>query len=189
MAIFESNAEWLPYMLESCDRLFKLYAKERGSRGGRLPSEAFYEQCVISFESDEMAVFRQWRQYDSIGIWASDAYHHDGADSWSAMRNMTEAGVPQATQEKLLGGNARRMYGIEAKMFVTDEPGPIERPDWFPAGPEFEEWTEIVAHPRQNLDRLKELGEDPDTQRARIMERRAAVAVGGDQSQTTSTNY
>ena len=53
MAVFESNSQWLPYMLETCDRLFKLYANERQVKADRLPSEAFYEQCVISFESDE----------------------------------------------------------------------------------------------------------------------------------------
>jgi predicted TIM-barrel fold metal-dependent hydrolase len=157
MAVFESNAEWLPYALDTCDRLFKLYARERGMMGNRLPSEAFHEQCVISFESDEMGVFRQWKAFDDIGIWASDAYHHDGADSWSAIRNMTKAGVPQETQEALLGGNARKMYGIEPKLFVTDEAPPIERPDWFPGGPELEEWADLVAHPRENADKLAEM--------------------------------
>ena len=32
MAMFESNAEWLPYTLDTCDRLFKLYASERAPR-------------------------------------------------------------------------------------------------------------------------------------------------------------
>ena len=27
---------------------------------------------------------------------------------------------------------------------------PIDRPDWFPQGPELDEWAELVAHPRQN---------------------------------------
>ena len=154
MAVFESNAEWLPYALETCDRLFKLYARERGMTGNRLPSEAFHDQCVISFESDEMGVFRQHDEFADIGIWASDAYHHDGADSWSAMRNMTEAGVPDDVQAALLGGNARRMYGIEPKLFVTQEPDPIERPDWFPQGPALDEWADLVAHPRENAGKL-----------------------------------
>lgn len=161
MAIFESNAAWLPYTLDTCDRLYKLYARERGTKSERLPSEAFYEQCVISFESDEIPVFRQWKQFENVGIWASDAYHHDGADSWSSMRNMDENGVPAEVQEKLLGGNARRWYGIEPKMFVTDEAPPIERPDWFPRGPELDEWAELIAHPRENAGKLKELGLDP----------------------------
>lgn len=158
MAVFESNAVWLPSVLDHCDRLFKLYARERGNEGKRLPSEAFHEQCVISFESDEMGVHRQWQEFAEIGIWASDAYHHDGADSWSAMRKMDEAGVPTDVQEKLLGTNARAMYGIEPKLFVTDEPPPIERPDWFPQGPELEEWAELIAHPRENADKLRAMG-------------------------------
>jgi hypothetical protein len=157
MAVFESNAEWLTYTLESCDRLFKLYARERGTTGNRLPSEAFAEQCVISFESDELGVFRQWRQYEKIGIWASDAYHHDGADSWSAIRNMTKCGVPEEVQARLLGGTARDMYGIEGKLFVTEEAGPIDRPDWFPQGQELDDWADLVAHPRENADRLAEI--------------------------------
>jgi uncharacterized protein len=154
MAVFESNAEWLTYTLETCDRLYKLYANERPARGDRLPSEAFSEQCVISFESDEVGVFRQWSAFENIGIWASDAYHHDGADSWSAMRNMTDAGVSEEVQAKLLGGNARKFYGIEPKLFVTEEPPPIQRPDWFPQGPELDEWAEMVAHPREHAAAL-----------------------------------
>jgi predicted TIM-barrel fold metal-dependent hydrolase len=161
MAVFESNAEWLPYTLASCDRLFKLYARERGTPSDRLPSEAFHEQCVISFESDEVGVFRQWKHFAKIGIWASDAYHHDGADSWSAMRNMTECGVPDDVQADLLGGNARRFYGIEGKLVVTDEPDPIDRPEWFPQGDDLEEWADIVAHPRENPEKIAELGLDP----------------------------
>lgn len=158
MAIFESNAEWLPYTLETCDRLFKLYARERGTLKNRLPSEAFYDQCVISFESDEEGVFAQHQQYENIGIWASDAYHHDGADVWGAMRRMDKHGVPASVQEKLLGSNARRWYGIEPKIFVTEEAAPIDRPDWFPQGPELEEWAELVARPRENAEALAAMG-------------------------------
>jgi predicted TIM-barrel fold metal-dependent hydrolase len=157
MAVFESNAEWLTYALETCDRLFKLYARERGMAGNRLPSEAFHDQCVISFESDEEGVFQQWEDFADIGIWASDAYHHDGADVWSAIRRMDKAGVPEATQAELLGGNARRMYGIEPKVFVTDEASPIDRPDWFPQGPELEEWADLVAWPRENAEKIAAL--------------------------------
>ena len=134
---------------------------KRDVAGDRLPSEAFAEQCVISFESDEVGVFEQWGDFENVGIWASDAYHHDGADVWSAMRNMTEAGVPEAVQAKLLGANVCRWYGIEPKMFVTEEAGPIERPDWFPGGPELAEWADIVAHPRENADQLAAMGLDP----------------------------
>jgi predicted TIM-barrel fold metal-dependent hydrolase len=158
MAVFESNATWLPYLLETCDRLWRLYANERQVKGDRLPSEAFAEQCVISFESDEEPAMVQWDRYDTVGIWASDCYHHDGADAWSAIRAMRRIDVPDATQERLMGGNARRIYGIEPRVFVTDEPGPLSRPDWFPQGDELAEWAALVASPRENMTELAERG-------------------------------
>jgi uncharacterized protein len=160
MLIFESNSMWLPSLLHQCDRLFKLYKNERRLPATRLPSEAFYEQCAISFESDETATFRQWRSFENIGLWASDCYHHDGADVWSAIRDMDEVGVPQDVQAKMLGANARRLYGIEPRMYVSEEPGPIERPDWFPKEAELAEWSKLVAHPRQNGDELAKRGWD-----------------------------
>jgi predicted TIM-barrel fold metal-dependent hydrolase len=148
MAIFESNAGWLPQLLPYWDRLFKLYANERIMKTDRLPSEAFDAQCFIAFESDETPVFRQWDRFENVGLWSSDAYHHDGADSWSAIREMRKCGVPDAVQAKLLGGNARRMYGIEGKLFVGEEAAPIERPAWFPGGDELEHWATVEADPR-----------------------------------------
>src|SRR5262249_24004726 len=148
MAVFESNATWLPEALEHWDRLFKLYANERALKTDRLPSEAFYQQCYIAFESDEVPVFRQWDRFEEVGVWSSDAYHHAGADSWSAIREMRVAGTPEAVQAKLLGANARRMYGIEGKVFTHEEPPPLERPAWFPGGPELEQWAAVEADPR-----------------------------------------
>jgi predicted TIM-barrel fold metal-dependent hydrolase len=150
MAIFESNSTWLPELLEHCDRLFKLYANERRMQTDRLPSEAFYEQCFIAFESDEVSTFRQWDRFENVGIWSSDAYHHDGADSWSGMREMHAVGVPAAVQAKLLGGNARRLYGIEGKLFVTAEPTEIPRPEWWPTSAELEEFIALQSNPRAN---------------------------------------
>jgi hypothetical protein len=51
-------------------------------------------------------------------------------------------------QAKMLGANARRMYGIEAKIFVRDEPGAVERPAWFPEGEELQRWAAVEADPR-----------------------------------------
>jgi predicted TIM-barrel fold metal-dependent hydrolase len=189
MAVFESNAEWLPYMLDTCDRLWKLYARERGFSSDRLPSEAFKEQAVISFESDEMGVFRQWDLFEDVGIWASDAYHHDGADVWSAMRNLTKADVPEQVTHKLLGSNATRWYGIEPKMFVTDEAPPIDRPEWFPQGAELEEFAELVSYPRKNAEALKARGWDNDTIMLKRMEAMMAQSGAGSGADTASGAY
>ncbi len=151
MAIFESNASWLPELLDHCDLLFKLYANQRKARARRLPSEAFAAQCMISFESDEKPVYRDWERFENVGIWASDVYHHDASDAWTALRFMREAEVPPSVQEKLMGSNARRFYGIEGKCFVKNEVK-LERPDWFPKrDAEFDQWWEKEAFPGKAL--------------------------------------
>src|SRR5262249_31402871 len=153
--IFESNSQWVPSFLETCDRLFDLYRNERQTDAKRKPSEAFHEQCVVSFESDEVQTMRQWKKLGDVGIWSSDAYHHDAADAWAAIHEMDAAGVPHDVQSAFLGGNARRMYAVEPKLVVTEQAPPIERPAWFPQGAEFEEWAELVAYPRRNAERLQ----------------------------------
>ena len=127
MAIYESNAEWLTVVLENADRVFKLYASERPAKSDRLPSEAFYEQCVIGFESDEISVFRQWKEYEDIGIWASDAYHIDGADAWSAISSMTASGVPERCSGQADGGKCptvlrHRAEGVHQRGARPDRP-------------------------------------------------------------------
>ena len=95
-----------------------------------------------------MWTFRQWDRYEDVGIWSSDAYHHDGADAWSAMREMNAVGVPDTVQAKLLGENARRMYGIDGKLFVTEAPDDIVRPDWWPKPEEIQQFVDLQANPR-----------------------------------------
>jgi predicted TIM-barrel fold metal-dependent hydrolase len=157
MAILESNSSWLPGVLAHCDRLFKLYARERRTPARRLPSEAFREQCFIAFESDEAPSFRQWRFFEELGIWSSDAYHADAADAWTAIREMTRCGVPESAQARMLGGNARRMYRIEPRICVSEEAPPLRRPAWFPQGETLERFTELSRDPRAHGAELSRL--------------------------------
>ncbi len=147
MSILESNSTWLPGILERLDRYFMLYASQRTFPVKRLPSEAFYEQMFISFESDETPMFRQWDKFENVAVWASDSYHHDGSDSWSAISEMNDVEVPEAVQAKMLGGNAYRMYRIEPKVFVHEQM-PIERPGWFPKPAELDEFVRVQKDPK-----------------------------------------
>lgn len=137
MAIFESNCLWLPFVLDECDRAVKLYANERPTPLKRLPSEACREQVRIGFEGDEDAVFSMWDIFQDIGIWASDAYHHDAADAWTAVEQIERHNVPEAAAAKLMGGNALEFYGIEPKLFVTEQ-ARLDRPDWWPSAADIE---------------------------------------------------
>ncbi len=146
MATMESNAGWLPMLLEECDQAVKRYKSERRIQLKRLPSEAYLEHGFIAFEGDESLVYQQHEFFEDIGIWSSDVYHADGADAWTAIRKMEEHDVPQEVQAKLMGGNARRMYGIEPASCIAAEPESYARPDWFPKAEDIQrEYAPLAA--------------------------------------------
>ena len=150
MAIFEANATWLPMILEACDRAYHLYGSQRLPAVRELPSEQFRKRCLISFESDEEWVYRRWPYFEDIALWSSDTYHHDGADAWVAIDLMRKYEVPEAVQAKLLGGNALKFYGLEdrAKVYTTEEPASIPRPEWFPGAEDIEREYAHAGEPR-----------------------------------------
>ncbi len=120
-AVLESNASWLPLILEKAETFLEVHANHRPVDLAD-PQETFDRQCFIAFETDEDAVYRMWDVYENIAIWSSDYPHHDGSDAWEAIERMTKWKVPASVQAKLLGGNARRMYGIEPVLSVTAPP-------------------------------------------------------------------
>ena len=119
-AVLESNASWLPLVLARSSNFSNLFAFQRDNRFVRDPVEAFHQRCFIGFESDETLVYRLWDTFEDIAIWSSDYPHHDAEDAWDALHHMAELGVPARAQRKLLGDNARRLYGIEPLMVVKE---------------------------------------------------------------------
>jgi predicted TIM-barrel fold metal-dependent hydrolase len=120
-AVLESNATWLPLVLGRSRNFLDLYAFQRGPRVAD-PYETFYRRCFIAFEGDEETVYRLWDLYDTVGLWSSDYPHHDAEDAWEALELMAKHNVPEATQRRLLGDNARRLYGIDPVLVVTERP-------------------------------------------------------------------
>jgi uncharacterized protein len=119
-AVLESNASWLPLILARSSNFSNLFAFQRNNRPIRDPAEIFRERCFIGFESDETLVYRLWDEFEDIAIWSSDYPHHDAEDAWDGLHHMAEHDVPAAAQKKLLGENARRLYGIEPVMRVEE---------------------------------------------------------------------
>jgi predicted TIM-barrel fold metal-dependent hydrolase len=120
VAILESNASWLPYLLEKADGRVKVWTATRGTQVEAEPSTTFYERAWIGFESDEGTVFETWKRFEDIGVWASDYPHFDAEDAWEAIEHMEQWGVPHDVQAKLLGANACTMYGIEPELVITE---------------------------------------------------------------------
>ena len=126
IAVLESNAAWLPYLLEKADARVEVWAGTRGTVVEGVPSKVFYGRSWVAFESDEDAVFETWRRFEDIGVWASDYPHFDAEDAWEGIEHLERWGVPAEVQAKLLGGNAYRMYGIQPELIVSERlPAPV----------------------------------------------------------------
>ena len=61
-----------------------------------------------------------WDLYENVGIWSSDYPHHDAEDAWEALELMERHKAPSDVQVKLLGENARRLYGIDHVLVVKE---------------------------------------------------------------------
>ena len=146
-AVFEASSTWLSFLLDECDKVYKLYRNERQLPPlTRLPSETFLEHCVTGFEGDESPPSRLPEFYKEILAWSSDVYHHDGDDAWRALETMRECDLPASYQARFLGENARRLYNIKAPQnFIRERVTEIERPDWWPTDDEIERALEPEA--------------------------------------------
>jgi predicted TIM-barrel fold metal-dependent hydrolase len=140
-AVFEASSTWLSFLLDECDKAYKLYRNDRRMPPlKRIPSETFFERCVTGFEGDEAPPSRFPEFYENILAWSSDVYHHDGDDAWRAIETMRGCELPESYQAKFLGDNARRLYNIEApRKFIRERVTEIERPDWWPSEEEVRE--------------------------------------------------
>jgi len=139
-AVFEASSTWLSFLLDECDKTYRLYRNDRKRFAlKRMPSETFFEHCVTGFEGDEAPPSRLPDFYGDILAWSSDVYHHDGDDAWRAIETMRKCELPESYQAKFLGDNARRLYRIEPPAeFIRDRVTEIERPDWWPTDEEVE---------------------------------------------------
>ncbi|MBV1879857.1 MAG: amidohydrolase [Pseudomonadales bacterium] len=154
-AVFEASSTWLSFVLDDCDKYYKLYKNERAMRPLKnLPSETFGQHCVTGFEGDEAPPSRMPEFYEDILVWSSDVYHHDGDDVWRALETMHKCNLDESYQAKFLGENARRAYNIEApKKFITERVTEIERPDWWPTQAEIDiAMTPEAGMKNRNLD-------------------------------------
>ena len=139
-AVFEASSTWLSFLLDECDKAYKLYRNERQLPPlKRLPSETFFQHCITGFEGDEAPPSRFPEFYRDILAWSSDVYHHDGDDAWRAIEMMQQCRLPVDDQARFLGGNARRLYRIEApQSIIRERVCEIQRPDWWPTEAEIE---------------------------------------------------
>jgi uncharacterized protein len=120
VVFLESSGGWGPFWLERLD-------EQAESFGGFCPdmklrpSEYFARQCAISFEVDErtLPALAPFVGVERI-VWGSDYPHHDATfpGAVDAIRS-TVAPCPTAVQARVLGLNARRLYGLPSRLEGT----------------------------------------------------------------------
>jgi predicted TIM-barrel fold metal-dependent hydrolase len=111
VAFLEGSGGWIVPMLERFDHQFEIFGSpDQRSR----PSELFARQCVISFDPDEvtLAFTAEHLGADKV-LWASD-YPHPDAKIPGVVKELKEAvaPLPPESQAEVLGGSARRFYGL-----------------------------------------------------------------------------
>ena len=109
--IAESGIGWIPYLLERMDLEWDDQYKDLTLT--MKPSEYWHRQCKATYQSDKVGI----RLLDILGednvMWGSDFPHPDGVwpDSQEFIKNEL-GGLSAATRDKIVCGNAARLYGF-----------------------------------------------------------------------------
>ena len=113
VVFLESSGGWGPFWIERLDEQAESFGGFCPDLALR-PSEYFARQCAISFEVDEstLPALAPFVGPERV-VWGSDYPHHDATfpGAVDALRRTVAPCVP-ATQAKVLGLNARRLYRL-----------------------------------------------------------------------------
>lgn len=110
----ETDFGWLPFLMQICDDQYTRYAVWHGSDAKKKPSEYMKEQFYCTFMYDEVGCSMLDYTGDDNIMWSSDYPH--GVTTWPKSRDYIEKNLgarPQKQREKVLSGNAKRLYGLE----------------------------------------------------------------------------
>ncbi len=110
-AVLEAGSNWITAWLDRMDH--KASVMRAFTPMKLLPSEYFRRQCLISAEPDESITAQIVEHLGAeYVIWASDYPHLDA--SFNVVGEIREklSGLPLEAQQKVLGENALRFYGL-----------------------------------------------------------------------------
>jgi predicted TIM-barrel fold metal-dependent hydrolase len=112
--VVETGIGWIPYFLERMDGTFRKHRFWTHSIIKEPPSFYWYRQGHATFIEDHPGVkLRHDVGLDNM-LWSSDYPHSDS--TWPRSREVIAehfAGIPAAEREKIVSGNAARLYGID----------------------------------------------------------------------------
>src|SRR5262252_7885112 len=103
-AVFEASSTWLSFLIDECDKAYRLYKNERQLPPlKKLPSETFFEHCMAGFEGDEAPLAWLPEFYGDILCWSSDVYHMTATTSGAQLRRCKNTGCQRRIGPSSLG--------------------------------------------------------------------------------------
>jgi len=123
LAIVEFELAWAPHLLSTMDYTYRERHEEAFVRfkNDMRPSDFFHRNIFLSFQEDAIGI----RLRDVIGVdnmmWGSD-YPHSESTFPQSRKILAEilAGVPEAEQAKIVGGNTARLYGFDVARLAPE---------------------------------------------------------------------
>ena len=110
-SVLEAGGNWISAWLDRLDHKFEVMQSLMPF--SMKPSEYFYRQCLISMDPDEGMTAEVVRHIGADYVtWASDYPHIDASYGVVAEMKESVASLPQEAQDKVLGENVLRFYGL-----------------------------------------------------------------------------
>ncbi|RLA41163.1 MAG: amidohydrolase [Gammaproteobacteria bacterium] len=114
--VIEAGIGWLAWALDAMDEAYKKHHMYVRPKLQGLPSDYFKAHGFASFQEDRVGILtaKEYGLLDNI-MWADDYPHHEGSWPYSAQAiERTMGDLSDAEREKVLGGNAQRLFGFDS---------------------------------------------------------------------------
>jgi len=114
--VIEAGIGWLAWALDAMDEAYKKHHMYVRPKLQGLPSDYFKAHGFASFQEDRVGILtaKEYGLLDNI-MWADDYPHHEGSWPYSAQAiERTMGDLSDAEREKVLGGNAKRLFGFDS---------------------------------------------------------------------------
>jgi len=115
LAILHAGATWVPLALEKNETYLWLTPYGMSETSVCLEPEEVWDRhpLIVGFDGWERPVARMPDLLGEKAAWGSRYPHHDASSAHEARQMLEEHGVDQAMVDRLLGGNAAQLFGLE----------------------------------------------------------------------------